>query len=97
MTREEVQACLQQHQQDLRAFRVKSLELFGSVARNQAKRRSDVDFLVEFEGPAGLFHFFRFQDFLEGILGVKRVDLVERTAVPPHLRERIYGEAIRVG
>ncbi len=30
-------------------FGVKSLELFGSVARDQARADSDVDILVEFE------------------------------------------------
>jgi predicted nucleotidyltransferase len=73
---------------------VRSLELFGSVARGEARADSDVDLLVEFDGPVGLFHFFRVQRRLEEILGA-RVDLVMRDAVKPQLRERMFAEAIR--
>jgi predicted nucleotidyltransferase len=40
---------------------VRSLDLFGSVARGDAGPGSDVDLLVEFDRPVGLFHFFRVQ------------------------------------
>ena len=71
-----------------------SLDLFGSVARDEASADSDVDLLVEFDRPIGLFHFFRVQQRLEEILGAP-VDLVMRDAVKPQLRERIFAEAIR--
>jgi uncharacterized protein len=73
---------------------VRSLDLFGSVARDEASADSDVDLLVEFDRPIGLFHFFRVQQRLEDLLGA-RVDLVMRDAVKPQLRERIFAEAIR--
>ncbi len=56
---------------------VRSLELFGSLARGDARPASDVDLLVEFQ-PVGLFQFFRVQRRLEAILG-RRVDLVMMT------------------
>jgi uncharacterized protein len=31
-------------------FGIKSLALFGSVARNEATQESDLDFIVDFEG-----------------------------------------------
>ncbi|MEQ8958365.1 MAG: nucleotidyltransferase domain-containing protein [Coleofasciculus sp. C2-GNP5-27] len=46
---------------------VKSLELFGSVARDEAKADSDVDFLVEFSQPIGLLGFSRIRLYLEDI------------------------------
>lgn len=73
---------------------MRSLDLFGSVARDEASADSDVDLLVEFDRPIGLFHFFRVQQRLEEILGAP-VDLVMRDAVKPQLRERIFAEAIR--
>ena len=42
-------------QQVICAFHVGSLFLFGSVARNETKASSDVDLLVEFSQPVGLF------------------------------------------
>jgi len=83
--------------QDLRRMHVTRLELFGSVARNEADETSDVDLLVEFEPEAriSLFDFAEVEEYLERLLGCK-VELVMRHCVIPELRERIYGEAIRV-
>lgn len=48
MKREEVLQILAEHKDKLKALGVKSLDLFGSVARDEARSDSDVDFLVEF-------------------------------------------------
>ena len=69
MEREKVLEIIQIHQTQLQELGVKSLDLFGSVAREQAKPDSDVDFLVEFSKPIGFFDFFRVQHYLEDILG----------------------------
>lgn len=50
-------------------FGVKSLLLFGSVARNEDTPTSDVDLLVEFNRPVGYFGLFALQDYLEELLG----------------------------
>lgn len=73
---------------------VDSLELFGSAARDEASESSDIDFLVTFDRPVGLFAFYDVQEFLENILETDRVDLVLRRAVIDELKERIYAEAV---
>ena len=94
MTRDKAIGIIQAHRAELAAMGVRTLALFGSVARNEAHDGSDVDLLVEFDGrPIGLFAFIDVKDFLERILG-ERVDLVMRDAVKPLLRERIFGEAV---
>ncbi len=95
MTREEVQRRLSEHRRELAQLAVRSLDIFGSVARGEATPGSDVDLLVEFDRSIGLFHFFRVQRRLEQILGCG-VDLVMRDAVKPQLRDRIFRDAIRV-
>jgi hypothetical protein len=94
MTPDRVRQILSAARAEIGELGVRSLDLFGSVARNEARADSDVDLLVEFERPIGLFHFFRVQRRLEELLG-SRVDLVMRDAVKPQLRERIFAEAIR--
>jgi predicted nucleotidyltransferase len=94
VTREQVRRCLSKARPELGAMGVRSLDLFGSVARGEASPDSDVDLLVEFDRPIGLFHFFRVQRRLEEILGT-RVDLVMRDAVKPQLRDGILAEAVR--
>ena len=76
-------------------FGVKSLLLFGSVARNQATPTSDVDLLVEFNRPVGYFGLFALQDYLEKLLGCP-VDLGTPDSLKPYIKERVMGELIRV-
>jgi uncharacterized protein len=96
MNRSAVLEIIARHRAELATqFGVKSLALFGSVVRDEATPASDVDLLVEFDGrPVSLFHLSRTQHYLEGILGVPRVDLVLRDGSKPALRENILREAI---
>lgn len=94
MNRDQVLRRLAGARAELATLGVRSLDLFGSVARGEASPDSDVDLLVEFDKPIGLFHFFRVQRRLEEILGC-RVDLVMRDAVKRQLRDRIFAEAVR--
>jgi predicted nucleotidyltransferase len=50
-----LQILKQQNAELTKRFGVKSLLLFGSVARNEATSASDVDLLVEFNRPMGYF------------------------------------------
>jgi hypothetical protein len=95
MRREEVFKTLKTHAEELEIqHQVKSLVLFGSVARGQAAGSSDVDLLVELYDPVGLFAFARLRRRLSEILG-REVDLVTRGALRKEMRERILKEAIR--
>ena len=76
-------------------FGVKSLLLFGSVARNEAATTSDVDLLVEFNRPVGYFGLFALQDYLEKLLGCP-VDLGTPDSLKPYIKDRVMGELIRV-
>jgi predicted nucleotidyltransferase len=93
MRRDDVLHQLAAHQTEITSFGVKTLFLFGSVARDEARPDSDIDLLVEFDPPVGLFSVVRFRMFLEEILA-HRVDLVLHDAVKPQIRERISKELI---
>ena len=93
--RNDVLALLKSDKHTLEKFRVKSLLLFGSVARDEANAESDVDLLVEFEQTIGLFTFVRLQRYLETMLGYK-VDLGTLDSLKAHLRETVLQEAVRV-
>jgi hypothetical protein len=56
---------------------------------------SDVDVLVEFDGPATFDHYMDLKFFLENLFGT-RVDLVTREAVKPRMRPSIEKELIHV-
>lgn len=94
MRRDEVLTILAAHQQEIKRLRVRSLLLFGSVARDEAGPESDVDLLVELERPAGFFALTDLHEYLQQILGA-RVDLVTSGGLKGQLRERVQREAIR--
>jgi uncharacterized protein len=94
MERDKILALLKNHKRQLKKFGVRSISLFGSMARNQARKRSDIDLLVDFERPIGLFEFARLKIYLEELLG-RKVDLVTPEALRKELRENILQEAIR--
>lgn len=97
MKRAEALAVLQEHRDELQSMGVKSLALFGSVARDEARPDSDVDLLVEFDGrPIGLFAIAHMQEYLEGMFPGAKVDLVIRRAVFPEFKENIEREAVDV-
>jgi hypothetical protein len=79
-------------QVELRRYGVKSLAVFGSIARGEARADSDLDVLVEFSRPVGLFEFIRLRYFLEELSGC-RVDLVTPDAIRPEMRNNILNEA----
>jgi uncharacterized protein len=94
MKRDEVLSILKSQRVRLKDFSVKSLTLFGSVARDEATSESDVDLLVEFEKPIGLLTFVRLQRYLETILG-RSVDLGTLDSLKSYLRETVMAEAVR--
>ena len=79
----------------VRKYGVRTLSVFGSVARGEAGASSDVDLLVEFDRPTGYFGLFALQDHLESLLGC-RVDLGTPGSLKPRIRERVLEECIRV-
>ena len=93
MNREDVLRTLAEHKEEIRRLGVKSLAIFGSVSRGEATRESDVDVLVEFSVPVGLFRFIDVKEYLESILG-RKVDLVTPNALRHQLRPRVMSQAI---
>jgi len=94
MKREQVLETVRSHRKTLEQLGVKSLELFGSVARDEAGADSDADFLVEFSAEVGLFELFKVKHFLEEILGCA-VDLGTKDSLREHLRQPVSEDLIR--
>lgn len=95
MHQAEVLQILRLHQDELQKLGVKSLELFGSVARNEANTDSDVDLLAEFARPFGLFQFAKVQRYLEKILNCS-VDLGTKNMLKENISEQVLKEVIYV-
>lgn len=68
---------------------------FGSYARGEAKKNSDIDILVEVPRGTGLFAFVELKHNLEDALH-KKVDLVTYSSIHPSLRDRILKDQIAI-
>jgi predicted nucleotidyltransferase len=76
-------------------YRVRSLRVFGSFARREQRRGSDLDILVSFEEAPGLLRFVELEDLLSQSLGLP-VDLVMADALKPGIAERIAPDLVAV-
>ena len=96
MDRESVLAKLARQHHLLKKYQVKTISLFGSVARGDAGSGSDVDLLVEFESNAevGMFEFARLRRELSQMLGCE-VDLATPGSLHKSMKTDILREAIR--
>ena len=75
---------------------VKKAYLFGSYARNEASKNSDIDILVEldYSKPIGM-KFFSFQPELESLLN-RKVDIVSFESLSPYIKPFIDKDKIMI-
>jgi predicted nucleotidyltransferase len=95
MKREKAIQFLRSHRPEIVEFEVKTLAIFGSVARDETRSDSDVDLLVEFNHPVGLFQFIALKQYLESLLGCQ-VDLGTRRSLKIPLQKEVIESAIYV-
>jgi len=92
---EETQRVLREHKEEIRRkYGVVILGVFGSVARGEQNKTSDVDILIEIERPIGL-KFFELWEELEKLLGCE-VDLVREKLLREEIKSEILEEVIRI-
>ena len=72
-------------------YGVKEIGIFGSFARGEQKRKSDVDVLVDFDNVPDLIKFIELERKLQRLLGMK-VDLVRKQAIRDELKDSILRE-----
>jgi len=93
---DEIKEVLNKHKEELkRRYGVKEIGIFGSFARGEEKDDSDVDILVEFDGPIGFFKFLELEEFLSNLIS-RKVDLVSKKALKPHIGKHILEEVVTV-
>ena len=78
----------------LKSSGVSKAAIFGSVARGEARSKSDIDILVEFSKPKGL-GFISLKLALEEKLK-RKVDLLTYASINPYIKKKILTEAVRI-
>jgi uncharacterized protein len=89
LTSEEILQKIQENIDEIRKFGIIKIGLFGSYIKNEQKKGSDIDILVEFEENKKTFdNYMDLKFFLEDLFGSK-VDLVVEDALKPALKSYI--------
>jgi predicted nucleotidyltransferase len=92
-TKKEIEQILKKNKKYLKKkFKVEEIGIFGSYARNEQLKDSDVDILVKFSDNIG-WEFIDLKDYLKEILDLE-VDLVTIKALKPQLRDAILKEVV---
>jgi len=81
---------LKKHKDLLKKYKVKRIGLFGSYVRGEQKKRSDIDFLVEFEEP----NFDNFMDLAFSLedLFRKKAELITNGNLSPYIQPYVEKE-----
>jgi predicted nucleotidyltransferase len=95
MNRQDAIAVLRQHPDALRARGVRHAALFGSIARGDNRPDSDIDILVEFDPSAcvTIFDYVGLKNYIATLFD-EPVDVVDREALKPHLRQPSERDAV---
>ena len=87
---------LGKHKKDLYdRYKVKEIGIFGSYARGDQRKKSDLDILVSYEEVPDLLSFINLENYLSTLLK-KKVDLVRKEYIPEDVRNQILDEAVIV-
>lgn len=90
---------LQQHRAAIRrlveAKHGRNVRVFGSVARGEDTENSDLDLLIDSDGPLSLFDIGEMLYDLEKMLAVK-VEILTPADLPIQFRDRVLREALPI-
>lgn len=79
----------------LKKNKIRKAGIFGSYARGDTKKSSDLDLLVQIKGKKSLLDIVRLQQMLEHHLNM-HVDLLEYTEIHPYLKKKVLSEEVRI-
>ncbi len=93
--RKEIIATPQAHEAELRRRGVRHAALFGSVARGEVRRSSDIDILVDLDplAPIGVFEYVGIMQYLSDLFPA-RVDVANRSSLKPLVRPSAERDAL---
>lgn len=94
MIKDQVLRLLKNKQKELNHYHVHSIYLFGSVARGEEGPQSDIDILVDFQGPATFDRYMELKFYLEELFQ-KEVDLITQEGLRAEIRGYVEEDMIR--
>jgi hypothetical protein len=95
-TLDEIKKILIKHKEEVQQeYKVSELGIFGSFARGEQKKRSDIDILVEYSELPDLLKLIELENRLQKLLK-RKVDLIEKSGIRTELKEIILKEVVYI-
>lgn len=89
----EIERIIENNRKILReTFHIENIGVFGSYSKGNQTNESDIDIIVEFNGPIG-WKFFTLKKFLENILK-KKVDLATVNSLREEMKQEILNNVV---
>jgi uncharacterized protein len=76
-------------------YKIESIGIFGSYSRGDQTKKSDLDVLVTFSEPIGVYKFVEVEEFIRRKLRVK-IDLVQKGALLSMIKDQVLNEIVSV-
>jgi predicted nucleotidyltransferase len=93
---EEIKTELQKLKPTLkRRFKVETVEIFGSYAREEQTKKSDLDLLVTYSEPVSLFTIYDLKKYLKRKLRMK-VDVVSKEFLNDYIKDQVLKETVSI-
>ncbi len=74
-------------------FGIRDIGLFGSYARDEQSKNSDIDILIDFEPDQENFdNYMAVYDFIERLFKDQRVEIVTKNELSPYIGPKILDE-----
>ena len=94
MTKDDIKRIIIENKDIIKKYKVKSISLFGSYVRNEQKKDSDIDLLIEFEEDT-YHNFINLIFALENLLQ-KEVTVVSKDEISPYILPYVLKEEEKI-
>lgn len=76
-------------------YGINRVRIFGSTARGEANKNSDIDLLVNFSEGRSLFDLIAFKNDVEDLLN-RKVDVVSENSLHWYIKDMVIQEAVEI-
>jgi predicted nucleotidyltransferase len=97
ITKEYIISAIRSNKPELLRFGVKDIGLFGSYARGEQLKTSDIDILIDFEPDKENYdNYMAVYDIIERLFSNQSVEIVTKNGLSPYIGPRILNEVLYV-
>ena len=88
---------IEEKSKEIKRYNVRKIGLFGSFAKNEQHKKSDIDILIDFFPEKENYdNYMAVYDIFEGLFGNERIEIVTKNGLSPYIGPSILKEVMYV-